>query len=176
MKAPKPTESDIRRLYLDLANLKFAVADKEQEIAEKELELSLQRTACGSTQARSQPDTNTARGPVANATPDRVTSTPTRVFQPPVPPRDFHPTLPAEVHETPRIYTGLKDANKTKLYEGDIVSLRTQSTGTLGQYFRIGQRVRVTGTTRDSLLFLDHLTIPGKFTRRHSSNVFKCIE
>ena len=176
MKAPKPTESDIRRLYLDLANLKFAVADKEQEIAEKELELSLQRTACGSAPARSQPDTNTARAPAAYTTPDRVRSTPTREFKPTVPARDFQPTFQTEVHEPPRLYTGLKDANKNKLYEGDIVSLRTQSTGTLAQYFRIGQRVRVTGTTRDSLLFLDHLTHPGKFTKRHSSNVFKCTE
>ena len=95
MKALKPTESDIKRLYLDLANLKFAVADKEQEIAEKELELSLQRTACGSAPARSQPDTNTASASVAYATPDRVRSTATR---------DFQPTVPEEVHEAPRLY------------------------------------------------------------------------
>ena len=167
MKAPKPTESDIKRLYLDLANLKFAVADKEQEIAEKELERSLQRTASGSTPARSQPDTNTVSASVAHATPDRVRSTTTRNYQ---------PTIPAEVHEAPRLYTGLKDVNKNKIYEGDIVSLRTQSTGTLAPYFRIGQSVRVTGTTRDRLLFLDHLTLSDKYTKRHSSNVYKCTE
>ena len=35
---PPVTDNDLKQLHLDLANLKLAVADKEQQIVEAELE------------------------------------------------------------------------------------------------------------------------------------------
>ena len=125
---PPVTDSDLKQLHLDLANLKLAVADKEQQIAEAELEQLIERTTKGNTPARSQPNTTVARASTAYSTPDRVQSTTTG-----------HNTIPAEAHKAPRHYTGLKDYNRNKIYVEDIIILRSISTGTLAPYFRVGQ-------------------------------------
>ena len=62
-----------------------------------------------------------------------------------------------------------------QLYLGDIVVLRTSSTGRLAPFFQSGDRVKIIGLTADHLLLLESLIDSNRITRRASFNVRKIL-
>ena len=141
--------TQIRELELDIANLEVTVSDKKRLLAELKLEF-----------ADSGPQE------VPNVTPSRS------------PPRHYNSPTPRVLSTSPirlvPVDTGLLNSQGQPISIGDIVALRTPTTGKFAKYFKRGDQAKVVGTTKDSLLKI-HPVPPRPFTSttRSASNVIK---
>ena len=163
-------EVDIHQLELELANLKVAVSDKEQQLAEAKLDHAINRETI-----HTQTDTSNnsrARDPRSTATTSRPAITAT-------PPRAINMLKAASVssmnsdHSIVPTYTGFNDCNRQKLYIDDIATLNKDSTRKFTPFFRNGYRVRLTRVTADELLYFQSLAHPLQTTTRASRNLTK---
>lgn len=183
------------QLVLDLANLRLEVADKEQQLAELRYNrisnsgssvTASTSFAADSRQASSSshsiPDT-----PPSSSFPSRQTLRRSTEASLSPPSRHRASTssfwrsngrgaiLTGETVPESTPLDGYKDCDRVQLYLGDIVVLRTSSTGRLAPFFQSGDRVKIIGLTADHLLLLESLIDSNRITRRASFNVRKIL-